>query len=96
MSSEGGTSAGGVSGGVTGGVTDSELAEICQQSHMSVMGCNTQLPNIPTSQHYLSPNHVSLIIVSTCLVIPNPVLPIHVYIASFTSPLPPTLSCVPA
>ena len=36
MSSEGGTSA----GGVTGGVTDLELAEICQQSHVSVMGCN--------------------------------------------------------
>ena len=38
MSSEGGTSA----GGVTGGVTDSELAEICQQSHMSVMGHNSK------------------------------------------------------
>src|SRR5882724_4831454 len=37
MSSEGGTSA----GGVTGGVTDSELAKICHQSHMSVTGCNT-------------------------------------------------------
>ena len=32
MGSEGGTSA--------GGVTDSELAKICQQIHMSVMGCN--------------------------------------------------------
>ena len=38
MSSKGGTSA----GGVTGHVTDSELAEICQQSHMSVMGCNNR------------------------------------------------------
>jgi len=36
MSSKGGTSA----GGVTGGVTGSELAEICQQSHMSVTGHN--------------------------------------------------------
>ena len=36
MSSQGGTSA----GGVTGGVTGSELAKICQQSHMSVMGRN--------------------------------------------------------
>ena len=27
--------------GVTGNVTGSELAEDCQQSHMSVMGCNT-------------------------------------------------------
>ena len=33
----GGTSA----GGVTGGVTGSELAEVCQQSHLSVMGRNT-------------------------------------------------------
>jgi len=33
MSSEGGTSA--------WGVTDLELADICQQSHVSVMGCNT-------------------------------------------------------
>ena len=33
MSSEGGTS--------TGGVTDLELADICQQSHVSVMGHNT-------------------------------------------------------
>ena len=36
MSSEGGTSA----GGVTGGVTGLELADICQKIHMSVMGCN--------------------------------------------------------
>ena len=36
MSSKGGTSA----GGVTGGVTGLELADICQQSHVSVMGCN--------------------------------------------------------
>jgi len=36
MSSEGGTSP----GGVTGDVTGSELAKISQQSHMSVMGCN--------------------------------------------------------
>ena len=36
MSSEGGTSA----GGVTGGVTGLELAKICQQSHVSVMGHN--------------------------------------------------------
>ena len=35
---QGGTSA----GGVTGDVTGSELAEISQQSHMSVMGCNRQ------------------------------------------------------
>ena len=34
MSSEGGTSA--------GGVTDLELAKICQQSHVSVMGQNRQ------------------------------------------------------
>jgi len=34
MSSEGGTSA----GGVTGDVTGSELANMCQQSHVSVMG----------------------------------------------------------
>ena len=34
---QGGTSA----GIVTGGVTGSELAMICQQSHMSVTGCNT-------------------------------------------------------
>ena len=33
----GGTSA----GGVTGDVTGSELAEVCQQSHVSVMGRNT-------------------------------------------------------
>ena len=38
MSSKGGTSA----GGVTGGVTGSELADICQQSHMSVTGCNNE------------------------------------------------------
>ena len=38
MSSKGGTSA----GGVTGGVTGSELAEICQKSHMNVMGCNNK------------------------------------------------------
>ena len=30
-----------VQGGVTGDVTGSELVEVCQQSHMSVMGCNT-------------------------------------------------------
>ena len=36
MSSEGGTNAGGVMRGVTG----SELAKVCQQSHVSVMGCN--------------------------------------------------------
>jgi len=30
-----------VPGGVTGDVTGSELAEVCQQSHMSVTGCNT-------------------------------------------------------
>ena len=36
MISEGGTSA----GGVTGDVTGSELAEVFQQSHMSVMGRN--------------------------------------------------------
>ena len=29
-----------VQGGVTGGVTGLELADICQQSHMSVTGCN--------------------------------------------------------
>jgi len=34
MSSEGGTSA----GGVTGGVTDLELAKICQQSHVRCYG----------------------------------------------------------
>src|SRR5882724_11993000 len=33
----GGTSA----RGVTGDVTGSELAEVCQQIHVSVMGCNT-------------------------------------------------------
>ena len=38
MSSKGGTSA----GGVTGGVTGSELAEICQHSHVSVTGHNTR------------------------------------------------------
>jgi len=32
-----------VPGGVTGDVTGSELAEVCQQSHVSVMGCNTWL-----------------------------------------------------
>ena len=37
MSSEGGTSA----GGVTGCVTGLELADIGQQSHVSVTGCNT-------------------------------------------------------
>jgi len=37
----GGTSAGGVTGDVTGDVTGSELAEVCQQIHMSVMGRNT-------------------------------------------------------
>ena len=30
-----------VPGGVTGDVTGSELPEVCQQSHMSVTGCNT-------------------------------------------------------
>ena len=39
----GGTSAGGVTGGVTGDVTGSELANIYQQSHMSVTGCNKDL-----------------------------------------------------
>ena len=29
-----------VPGGVTGDVTGSELAEVCQQGHMSVTGCN--------------------------------------------------------
>ena len=29
-----------VPGGVTGDVTGSELAEVCQQSHVSVTGCN--------------------------------------------------------
>jgi len=38
MSSKGGTSA----GGVTGDVTGSELAEVCQQSHVSVMGRNME------------------------------------------------------
>jgi len=33
---QGGTNA----GGVTGDVTGLELAKVCQQSHMSVMGCN--------------------------------------------------------
>ena len=46
MSSKGGTSA----GGVTGGVTGSELAEICQQSHVSVMGCNSIPPSRISSQ----------------------------------------------
>ena len=36
MSSKGGTSA----GGVTRGVTGLELANICQQSHVSVTGLN--------------------------------------------------------
>jgi len=36
----GGTSA----RGVTGDVTGSELAKVCQQSHMSVMGCNSIPP----------------------------------------------------
>src|SRR5882724_617813 len=36
----GGTSA----GGVTEDVTGSELAEVCQQSYMRVMGCNTMTP----------------------------------------------------
>jgi len=27
---------------VTGDVTGSELAEVCQQSYMSVMGCNSK------------------------------------------------------
>ena len=39
----GGTSAGGVTGDVTGDVTGSELAEVCQQSHVSVMGRNKRL-----------------------------------------------------
>jgi len=40
----GGTSA----GGVTGDVTGLELAKFCQQSYVSVMGCNTQVwSNIP-------------------------------------------------
>ena len=43
MSSKGGTSA----GVVTGGVTDSELAEICQQSHVSVTGHNTVCVMVP-------------------------------------------------
>ena len=30
-----------VPGGMTGDVTGLELAEVCQQSHGSVMGCNT-------------------------------------------------------
>ena len=29
-----------VPGGVTGDVTGLELAEVCQQGHMSVTGCN--------------------------------------------------------
>ena len=29
-----------VPGGMTGDVTGSELAEVCQQSHVSVTGCN--------------------------------------------------------
>jgi len=33
---QGGTS----TGGVTGDVTGSELAKVCQQSDVSVMGCN--------------------------------------------------------
>src|SRR5882724_8025636 len=37
----GGTSA----RGVTVDVTGSELAEVCQQSHGSVMGCNTDSPS---------------------------------------------------
>ena len=44
MSSEGGTSA----GGVTGDVTGLELAEISQQSHVSVMGHNKYTENINT------------------------------------------------
>src|SRR5882724_6746606 len=47
MSSEGGTSA----GGVTGGVTDLELAKICQQIHMSVTGCNNSLPQYSHVSH---------------------------------------------
>jgi len=31
-----------VPGGVTGDVTDSELAEVCQRSHVSVTGRNTE------------------------------------------------------
>ena len=37
-------------GGVTGDVTGSELAEVCQQSHVSVMGCNT-LRGLAPCQH---------------------------------------------
>ena len=46
MSSKGGTSA----GVVTRGVTGSELAEICQQCHMSVTGCNSIPPSRISSQ----------------------------------------------
>ena len=38
---QGGTSA----GGVTGDMTGSELAEVCQQSHISVMGHNSIPPS---------------------------------------------------
>ena len=38
---QGGTSAGGVAGVVTG----PELTEICQQIHVSVMGCNSIPPS---------------------------------------------------
>src|SRR5882724_6437140 len=34
-----------VPGGVTGDVTGSELAEVCQQSHVSVTGCNSIPPS---------------------------------------------------
>ena len=34
-----------VPGGVTGDVTDSELAEVCQRSHVSVTGCNSIPPS---------------------------------------------------
>ena len=46
MSSKGGTSA----GGVTGDVTGSELAEVCQQSHVSVTGHNSIPPSRILSQ----------------------------------------------
>ena len=49
---QGGTSA----GGVTGNVTGSELAEVCQQSHMSVMGCNSVYKN---SKHRVRGNQTA-------------------------------------
>src|SRR5882724_55324 len=43
--------------------------------NFSINSCHhvmaTQLPNIPTSCHYFNPDPVSLIIVFTCLVIPQ-------------------------